>query len=135
MPTAMGTSTQQSLRNQSPLAEWYSNSMVCLEQLALNIDYELILVNIFLGVQKQPSYLEKQPFGKVPVLDDDGFLIYESRTICSYLARKYADKGTKLIPAEGDLKAYGLFEQACSIEQAYFDADTYGVCFEHAIKQ
>ncbi|KAF7874085.1 hypothetical protein EAF04_002757 [Stromatinia cepivora] len=100
-----------------------------------DIDYELILVNVFQGEQKQPSYLEKQPFGKVPVLDDDGFLIYESRAICKYLARKYADKGTKLIPADGDLKAYGLFEQACSIEQAYFDADTYGVWFEHVIKQ
>ncbi|KAM0123491.1 hypothetical protein ACHAO1_011282 [Botrytis cinerea] len=75
------------------------------------VDYELILVNLMAGEQKAPSYLEKQPFGKVPVLDDDGFLIYESRAICKYLARKYADKGTKLIPAEGDVKGYGSFEQ------------------------
>lgn len=79
------------------------------------IEYELIIVNLFAGEQKEPSYLEKQPFGKVPVLDDDGFLIYESRAICKYLARKYAEKGTKLIPAEGDLKAYGLFEQVGSL--------------------
>ncbi|APA16140.1 hypothetical protein SS1G_10295 [Sclerotinia sclerotiorum 1980 UF-70] len=100
-----------------------------------DIDYELISVNIFQGEQKQPSWLEKHPFGKVPLLDDDGFLIYESRAICKYLARKYADKGTKLIPADGDLKAYGLFEQACSLEQSYFDVGSFGVWFEHVIKQ
>ncbi|KAM0181322.1 hypothetical protein ACHAPC_007366 [Botrytis cinerea] len=92
------------------------------------VDYELILVNLMAGEQKAPSYLEKQPFGKVPVLDDNGFLIYESRAICKYLARKYADKGTKLIPAEGDVKGYGSFEQACSIEQAYLDVETFGLC-------
>lgn len=75
------------------------------------IGFEFIIVNARAGEQLQPSHLEKQPFGKVPVLDDNGFLIYESRAICKYLARKYSDKGTKLIPTEGDLKEYGLFEQ------------------------
>ncbi|KAF7933951.1 uncharacterized protein EAE98_003660 [Botrytis deweyae] len=98
------------------------------------VDCEFILINLMTGEQKSPSHLEKQPFGKVPVLDDDGFLIYESRAICKYLARKYADKGTKLIPAEGDVKGYGLFEQACSMEQAYFDTETFGLWFENFIK-
>lgn len=75
-------------------------------------DYELIAVNLYAGEQKQPSHLAMQPFGKIPVLDDDGYLIFESRAICKYLARKYAGQGTKLIPTEEDLKAYGLFEQA-----------------------
>jgi glutathione S-transferase len=74
-------------------------------------DFEFIKVDLFTGEQLQPSHLEKQPFGKVPVLDDDGFLVYESRAICKYLARKYAGQGTELIPAEGDLKAYAMFEQ------------------------
>ncbi|KAF7880685.1 uncharacterized protein EAF01_011954 [Botrytis porri] len=98
------------------------------------VDCEFILVNLMTGEQKSPSHLEKQPFGKIPVLDDDGFLIYESRAICKYIARKYFDKGTKLIPAEGDVKDYGSFEQACSIEQAYFDAETFGLWFEYYIK-
>ncbi|ESZ91656.1 putative Glutathione S-transferase [Sclerotinia borealis F-4128] len=98
------------------------------------IDFELIIVNLMAGEQREPSHLAMQPFGKVPVLDDDGFLIYESRAICKYLARKYADKGTNLIPAEGDPKAYGLFEQACSIEQNYFDAEAFGLWFEKFIK-
>jgi glutathione S-transferase len=74
-------------------------------------DYELIIVNLPLGEQRNPSYLEKAPFGKVPLLDDDGFLIYESRAICQYIARKYSGQGTKLMPDERDLMEYGLFEQ------------------------
>jgi hypothetical protein len=75
-------------------------------------DYELVVVNLPLREQHQPSYVEKAPFGKVPLLDDNGFLIYESRAICQYISRKYGDQGTKLMPKEGDLVAYGLFEQA-----------------------
>jgi glutathione S-transferase len=47
--------------------------------------------------------------------DDDGFVLYESRAIGHYIATKYADQGTPgLIPTE--LKAFGLFHQACSVE-------------------
>lgn len=74
-------------------------------------DYELIIINVRAGEQKAPSYLANHPFGKIPLLDDDGFLIFESRAICKYLAIKYADKGKNLIPPTSDLKTYGLFEQ------------------------
>ena len=50
--------------------------------------------------------------------DDDGFILYESRAMCRYIARKYASQGTPLIPTE--LKAEALFEQAASIETSYF---------------
>lgn len=76
-----------------------------------NIDYELITIQLMKGEQKTPEFIAKQPFGKIPVLEDDGFLVFESRAICKYLAKKYAGQGTKLIPDESDLKAYALFEQ------------------------
>lgn len=47
--------------------------------------YELVRVDIAKGEQKREEYQRLQPFGKVPVLDDDGFLMYESRAICKYL--------------------------------------------------
>jgi glutathione S-transferase len=50
--------------------------------------------------------------------DDDGFILYESRAMCRYIARKYASQGIPLIPTE--LKAEALFEQAASIETSYF---------------
>ncbi|CRG83807.1 hypothetical protein PISL3812_01163 [Talaromyces islandicus] len=93
-------------------------------------DYELVIVNLPLREQYQPSYTEKAPFGKVPLLDDNGFLIYESRAICQYIARKYCDQGTKLMPKEVDLQAYGLFEQACSVEMNFFDVPVYALVWE-----
>lgn len=65
------------------------------------------------GELKTAAWAEKQPFGLTPYLDDDGFVVYESRAICKYIARKYAGQGVKLIPAEGDCEGYGLFEQVC----------------------
>ncbi|KAF8645507.1 hypothetical protein AX16_007792 [Volvariella volvacea WC 439] len=85
------------------------------------VPFELISVDVMGGEHKTPEYLEKQPFGQIPYLDDDGFILYESRAICRYIAEKYADQGTSLIPK--DLKARALFEQAASIEA--FDFDPY----------
>ncbi|KAH9481136.1 Glutathione S-transferase [Psilocybe cubensis] len=79
-------------------------------------------VNLLKGEHKSADFLEKQPFGVVPCIDDDGFILYESRAICQYIAAKYANQGTPgLIPDFTDFAAYALFQQASSIEQAYFN--------------
>lgn len=66
--------------------------------------------------RQHPDFLKLQPFAKVPVLEDDGVFIFESRAICKYIAKKYAAQGTKLIPDEGDLVGYGLFEQVSMLQ-------------------
>ena len=84
--------------------------MVVLEE--KEVPYKLIPINLGKGEQAMPEFrATKQPFGKVPVLDDDGFLIYESRAICKYIAKRWTDQGTKLIPDDNDARAYGMFEQ------------------------
>lgn len=100
-----------------------------------NVPYELVPVNFAAGEHKTPEFLKKQPFGKMPVLEDDGFLVYESRAICKYIAKKYAGQGTKLIPADEDVKGYALFEQACSIEQNYFNGPAEGLAVERIFKK
>ncbi|KAJ7253568.1 glutathione S-transferase [Mycena rebaudengoi] len=76
-------------------------------------------INIDFDKLKTPEFLAKQPFGQIPYIDDDGFILYESRAICRYIAEKYANQGTKLVPT--DLKGKALFEQAASTEYSSFD--------------
>lgn len=64
-----------------------STSRVLVTILELQLPYELIVVDIAKGQQKNPDYKKLQPFGKVPVLDDEEFMIFESRAICKYLVR------------------------------------------------
>ena len=40
--------------------------------------YSLEEVDIFSGANLQDSHLARQPFGKVPSLEMDGFMIYET---------------------------------------------------------
>ncbi|KDQ25500.1 hypothetical protein PLEOSDRAFT_1113463 [Pleurotus ostreatus PC15] len=98
----------------------------------LNVPFELVPIDLRKGEQKTPQYLEKQPFGKVPYIDDDGFILYESRAISRYLATKYSGQGTQLIPK--DLQAWAKFEQAASVEICNFDPYASGVVIENYFK-
>ena len=53
----------------------------------LDLAHEFVHVDIAKGEHKTPAYGAKQPFGKVPVLDDGGFEVFESRAMCRYLFR------------------------------------------------
>ncbi|KAK2593568.1 hypothetical protein QQS21_008743 [Conoideocrella luteorostrata] len=99
-----------------------------------NVPYELIYVDWVNLEHKKPEFLKLQPFGKVPVLEDDGVVVFESRAICKYIATRYASQGTNLIPEGGDVKKYALFEQACSIEQNYFNPPAEGIVAEKIFK-
>jgi glutathione S-transferase len=40
-----------------------------------NVPYELIPITLG-QTNNTPEYFQKQPFGQVPVLDDDGYILY-----------------------------------------------------------
>ncbi|WGV21508.1 glutathione S-transferase [Pseudomonas putida] len=61
----------------------------------LNLPTELIFVDLAKGAHKQPDFLALNPFGQVPVIDDNGTVIADSNAILVYLAKKY-DNGTWL---------------------------------------
>lgn len=54
----------------------------------LGLPHELVEVNLKAGANKSPEFLALNPFGQVPVLDDDGVVIADSNAILVYLAKK-----------------------------------------------
>ncbi|KAJ7058465.1 glutathione S-transferase [Mycena amicta] len=83
------------------------------------IPFQNIPVDMFKREQKSPEHRARHPFGEIPVIDDDGFVLYEMRAICRYLVEKYPQKGPKLLPGPS-LQERALFEQAASVEFANF---------------
>ncbi|KAF8072286.1 glutathione S-transferase [Lyophyllum atratum] len=96
------------------------------------IPFELVEVQLTKGEHKSPEYLAKQPFGQVPYIDDDGFILYESRAICRYLEAKFPNQGPKLVPT--DIKENAIFEQAASVELNNFDAYAHKAVAEKIFK-
>ncbi|CAG9991215.1 unnamed protein product [Clonostachys byssicola] len=95
------------------------------------IDFEFISVDFFTGEQKRAPYDEMMPFGQIPALEDGALRLYgklsqdivttaPSRAIARYLASKYRDQGTDLLPAVDDAQASALFEQFASVEYSQF---------------
>ena len=64
---------------------------------ALGIDYEYKPVDLMGGANKTESYLKLHPAGKVPVLQDGDFVLFESNAILRYLAQKVS---SSLYPQE-----------------------------------
>jgi glutathione S-transferase len=114
----------------SPLSSCTRRVAIVLKE--KEVPYELITINFAKGEHKSAEYREKQPFGQVPYIDDDGFILFESRAICRYIEAKYPKQGTSLIPTE--LKANARFEQAASIETADFEPSAVGISWEKAFK-
>ncbi|HHJ1299412.1 glutathione S-transferase [Pseudomonas sp. P1B16] len=61
----------------------------------LNLPTELVFVDLAKGAHKQPEFLALNPFGQVPVIDDNGTVVADSNAILVYLAKQY-DNGTWL---------------------------------------
>ncbi|XHX78733.1 MAG: glutathione S-transferase family protein [Stenomitos frigidus ULC029] len=79
-------------------------------------DYDLKSVDIFKGESQSAEYLAKNPFGKVPTLEIDGTLLYETNAIAEYLDATIADR--KFSPAEP--LAQARMRQIIAIIDSYF---------------
>lgn len=88
---------------------------------------EFVLVDIMKGEGHAPEHLARQPFGQVPVFEeDDGWQVYESRAICRYLDAKLS--GPSLMPA--DLRQRAEVEQWISIEASNFTPPAMKVIYQ-----
>jgi len=59
---------------------------IALEEMGL--PYEVRVIDLASGEQKADWYVRLNPNGRIPTLDDDGFVVFESGAILLYLAEK-----------------------------------------------
>jgi len=86
----------------------------------LGLPVTLISVDMRKGEHKSPEFLARNPNGKVPTLDDDGFLVWESNAILCYLAAQKPESG--LLPA--DPRGMALVQQWLQWQASTFALST-----------
>jgi glutathione S-transferase len=98
-----------------------AGALVLLEE--LGADYELHVLDLQKGEQRQPAYLAINPMGKVPAIRHEGVLVSEQGAVYAYLADLYPEAG--ITPAIGDALRgpylRWLFYYGSSFEPALID--------------
>jgi glutathione S-transferase len=81
------------------------------------------------GTLRSPEHLARHPFGRVPVLEHNGFSLYESQAILRYLDR--------VLPAPaltpGDCKAAARMDQAMNVNDWYLFQGVANVIIFHRV--
>lgn len=97
----------------------------------LALDCELRPIDLGCGDQLTPDYLALNPNKKMPTLEDEGFVVWESNAILFYMAAKRPERG--LWPA--DVKDQADVVRWLAWESAHWDAESIGmVAYEKASK-
>ena len=58
----------------------------------IELEYEKIKINANAGENRTPEFLMLNPRGQVPVIDDDGHILWDSTAILVYLAATYGNE-------------------------------------------
>ncbi len=62
------------------------------------LPYELVVVDLRKGEHKTPEFLRLNPYARVPVLEDEDVIVYESTVINEYLEDEYP--GRNMMPED-----------------------------------
>jgi glutathione S-transferase len=81
------------------------------------------------GTFRSPEHLARHPFGRVPVLEHNGFSLYETQAILRYLDRMLA--GPALTPA--DPKRAARMDQAMNVNDWYLFQGVSNVIVFHRV--
>jgi glutathione S-transferase len=80
----------------------------------LGLEFELCPIDLLNGANQRAEFVALNPNRKMPVLEDDGFVLWESNAICQYLAAKQPDAG--LLPSDSrgraDVSRWQFWESA-----------------------
>jgi glutathione S-transferase len=76
---------------------------VLIALLEKKIPHELVALDMAARKHKEPAYLALNPYGRVPTLEQDGFVLYESTAILNYLEAIWPNPA--LTPADARSRA------------------------------
>jgi glutathione S-transferase len=96
----------------------------------LGLDHELCYVDMTKGAHKRPEFLALNPNGKMPVLEEDDFVLWEANAILVYLASKKPQSGLMPEDSRGraDVARWLLWDMA------HWDATCSIFIFERLVK-
>lgn len=95
-----------------------------------NVPYELDLVDFTKGEHKAPAFVARQPFGRMPAIEDDGFELFESRAIARYINEK---AGGRLAPTTLQDKA--RMEQWISVETSEYNGNAMKFIYQYIFQR
>jgi glutathione S-transferase len=72
----------------------------------LGLDFEHLPIEIGDAGARSPEFLAINPNGRLPVIVDDGFVLFESLAITLYLAKKHSPGALYPATLEGEAKAW-----------------------------
>ncbi|KAJ3696421.1 hypothetical protein LUZ61_000126 [Rhynchospora tenuis] len=109
---------------------WSNNTVRAMAVLnEKGLDYELCPVDLRSGAHKKPEFLALNPFGQIPVFQNGDGTVFESRAITRYVATRYKETGTDLLPASSaTLKTW------LQVEGSQFNPPMFRIIFELGIK-
>jgi len=82
-----------------------------------NIPCELVEVDMMARAHRGPAYLALNPYGRVPTLEEDGFVLYESTAILEYLEATHPTP--PLVPADARGRAHvAMHMKLCDVQMA-----------------
>jgi glutathione S-transferase len=96
----------------------------------LGVSFEHIHVDLARGASRTPAFLALNPNGRVPVLVDDDFVLWESTAILRYLAAK---NGGALVPAGA--RAQAEADRWLAWQLAHLAPAMSKVAFERIVKK
>src|SRR5881397_3304407 len=98
-----------------PLSTYSRRVRIALIEKGLAAD--LVELDMARGAHRQPDYLALNPYGRVPTLEEDGFVLYESTAILEYL--EVTHPSPALVPSDArGCAAVAMHLKLCDIQLA-----------------
>lgn len=97
----------------------------------LGLEHRLRIVDLTKGEQNTPEFTALNPNQRMPVMDDDGFVLWESNAILQYLASKKGGNG--LLPT--DLRGRADVTRWQCWDLAHWDPACATFIFERLVKK